>query len=313
MQARNSTMVASDGTAIAVYAWLPVRAPKAVIQIAHGLAEHAGRYARLAADLNAVGYAVYANDHRGHGLTAAAQADLGLLALRDGWRKCISDLHEFNCRIAANHPGVPVILLGHSMGATLALQFISDHGDSLAGVVLSGASGQPTPMAAAGRLIARMERLRLGSQGHSRIVHALTFGAFNKPFAPARTEFDWLSRDSAEVDKYVADPWCGFPCSVQLWIDLLDGWTAASSLASFRRIPKDLPVYVISGKDDLVSAGCKQLEPMLKALEAAGLQDVQHKFYSGARHEIFNETNRDEVTRDLITWLDRVAPANKNS
>ena len=299
-------MTASDGTTIACYSWLPSGVPRAVVQIAHGLAEHAGRYARLAQALNAAGYAVYANDHRGHGRTASSERELGWFAPRDGWSKCISDLNEFNQKIAVQHPGVPVVLLGHSMGATLALDFVTRHGDSLAAVVLSGASGQPTAFAAVGKLIARMERVRIGAHGHSALVHSLTFGTFNKGFAPARTEFDWLSRDSAEVDKYVADPLCGFSSSVQLWIDLLDGWTAASTPQSLSRIPKELPMYVISGAKDPVGANCRQVEAMLKAFDDAGLRRHEHKFYPEARHEVFNETNRDEVTRDLVTWLDCV-------
>jgi len=305
MPTSNFSMTAPDGTTIACYSWLPPGPPKAVVQIAHGLAEHAGRYERLAQALNAHGYIVYANDHRGHGRTASSKRELGWFARRDGWSKCVGDLYELNRKIAAQHPGLSVVLLGHSMGATLALQFISRHGDSLAGVALSGASGQPTAFAAVGKLIARMERMRVGAQGHSALVHSLSFGAFNKRFAPARTEFDWLSRDPAEVDKYIADPICGFRCSVQLWIDLLAGWTAASSPKSLGRIPKELPIYVLSGGNDPVGANCRQVEAMLRAFAAAGLRWCEHKFYPEARHEIFNETNRDEVTRDLLAWLDR--------
>jgi alpha-beta hydrolase superfamily lysophospholipase len=157
-------------------------------------------------------------------------------------------------------------------------------------------------LASIGRLITRFERLRLGCQGRSKLANALSFEAFNKQFAPCRTAFDWLSRDPAEVDKYVADPLCGFPATVQLWIDLLDGWRAASRPQHRARISKTLPIYVISGGRDPVSGNTKQLEPMLKAYRDAGL-NVQDRFYPEARHEVFNETNREEVTRDLIEWL----------
>jgi alpha-beta hydrolase superfamily lysophospholipase len=300
---------APDGVELHVYRWLPAGAPKAVVQIAHGLAEHGARYARLAEALTGAGYAVYANDHRGHGHTAKTPAQLGFFAERDGWRKCLDDLWLLNRHIATVHPGAPVLLLGHSMGSTMAQQFITEHGDSIAGVVLSGPNGQPTGMASIGRLITRVERLRLGGRGHSALVGNLTFGAFNKRFAPARTEFDWLSRDPAEVDKYVADPLCGFPASVQLWIELLGAWAEISRPASYERIPKDLPVYVMAGKRDPVSEGARQIEPMLAAFRAARLKNVERRIYADARHELFNETNRDEVTRDLIEWLDRVAIA----
>lgn len=295
-------MAAEDGTQIFIYRWLP-GAPKAAVQIIHGLAEHAGRYRRLAAALNAAGYAVYASDHRGHGRTARTPEDLGFLGEQDGWCKCLDDLWKVNRRIVLEHPGIPVFVLGHSMGATMAMQFAAEHGDGLGGVALSGASGKPTALAAAGRLITRIERLRVGRRGKSKLVQSLSFDAFNKRFEPARTRFDWLSRDPAEVDKYVADPLCGFPASVQLWIDLLDGWTRASSKANCRLIPKGLPIYFISGTHDPVSAGTRMLEPLLKEWRAAGL-NVEHRFYPKARHEVFNETNREEVTRDLIEWLE---------
>lgn len=300
------TLRTADGTELFVYRWLPPGPCKAVVQIAHGLAEHAGRYARLAEALNAAGYAVYANDHRGHGRTCKNKDDLGFFAEHDGWRLCVDDLWMLNRHIATQHPGVPLVLLGHSMGATLAEQFIGEHGDALAGVVLSSSGGQPTLLASVGRLIMRIERWRVGPRRRSRLAQALTFEAFNKQFAPTRTAFDWLSRDPAEVDKYVADPLCGFSASVQLWIDLIEGARAASNIANVARIPKTLPIYIIAGGRDPVSGKTKQLQPMLAAYKAAGIRNVQHRFYPEAHHELFNETNRDEVTKDVVEWVDGV-------
>jgi alpha-beta hydrolase superfamily lysophospholipase len=307
------TLTTPDGVALFTYCWLPNGRPKAVVQIAHGLAEHAARYARLAAALNAAGYAVYANDHRGHGRTVKSAGDLGFFAERDGWRKCVGDLWQLNRHIAAAHPGLPIVLLGHSMGSTLAEQFMGDpdHGDALAGVVLSGANGKPTLLAKIGGVITWAERARLGARGKSKLVQSLTFDAFNKNFAPARTAFDWLSRDPAEVDKYVADPLCGFPATVQLWIDLLEGWAAVSCAAHRNRVPKALPLYLISGGRDPVSGNTRQLEPWMAEYRAAGVVNMTHKFYPDARHELFNEINRDEVTADLIGWLDQVVAREK--
>jgi alpha-beta hydrolase superfamily lysophospholipase len=300
------TLPAADGVTLFVYRWLPAAPPKAVVQIAHGLAEHAGRYARLAAALNAAGYAVYAGDHRGHGRTARTSAELGIFADSGGWRKCQDDLWQLNRRIAADLPGLPIVLIGHSMGSFMVQQFICEHGDALAGAVLSASNGKPAPLAAAGRLIARIERLRLGRLGKSALIHALAFSALNKPFAPARTPFDWLSRDAAEVDKYIADPRCGFQAAVQLWIDLLDALAAIADRARQARIPQGLPILVIAGMRDPVSQNTKGLAQLLAAYRAAGLARVAHRFYPEARHELFNEVNRDEVTRDTIAWLDGV-------
>lgn len=306
MQASTFTLTAPDGVAVFVYRWLPPAPAKAVVQIAHGLAEHAGRYARLAAALTGAGYAVYAGDHRGHGRTAQSREDLGFFAAQGGWRASIDDLWRLNRHVAAAHPGLPIGLLGHSMGSFMVQHFIAEHGEVLAGAVLSGSDGKPPLLAAAGRLVARVERWRLGARGRSALIHAFSFGAFNKPFAPARTPMDWLSRDEAEVDKYLADPLCGFRATVQLWIDLLDALAAIAKPEGQISIPKHLPIYVIAGTDDPVNAKTKGLERLLAAYRAAGLTRVTHRFYPGARHELFNEVNRDEVTRDLVAWLDGV-------
>jgi alpha-beta hydrolase superfamily lysophospholipase len=303
MQASTFTLTTPDGVSLFVYRWLPDAPPKAVVQIAHGLAEHAARYARVAEALARAGYAVYADDHRGHGRTARTPAELGLFAERGGWKKCIDDLWLLNRRIATDHPGVPIVLLGHSLGSFMAQYFISEHGDALAGAVLSASNGKPPPIAPIGLVLARLERLRLGQRGHSPLMQALFFGAFNKPFKPARTAFDWLSRDPAEVDKYIADPLCGFESTVQLYIDLLEGLRETAKPSRQARIPKDLPIYIFNGSRDPVSDNIGQL---IGAYRAAGIKPVFHEVYPDGRHESLNETNRDAVTRDLIAWLDGV-------
>ena len=289
-----------------VYDWSAPSAPKAVVQIAHGLAEHAGRYARLAAALNAAGYAVYANDHRGHGQTTPASDDLGFFAAREGWRKCVDDLWLLNRRIAVDHPSLPIILLGHSMGSFMAQQFAIEHGAALAGLVLVGSDGKPNLLAQIGRLIARLERWRLGPRGRSALIQSLSFGGFNKPFVPARTPSDWISRDTTEVDAYMADPLCGFRPTVQLWIDLLDALGGVAQPARQMHIPKRLPIYLISGMRDSVSANARGVKQLLSAYRAVGLERVTSHFYPEARHSLFHEINRDEVTNDLIAWLDGV-------
>lgn len=307
MAASTFTLAAPDGTALFVHRWLPDAPPRGVVQIVHGLAEHGARYARVAAALNAAGYGVYAADLRGHGQTARSADDLGFFAAADGWARMVEDVWQLERRIAADHPGLPIVLLGHSMGSFVAQQLAAEHGEAFAGVVLSATNGKPAALASLGRLVARVERLRLGAHGRSALIDGMTFGAFNKRFQPTRTAFDWLSRDPAEVDKYVADPRCGFPATVQLWIDLLDALPKITDPARQARIPKRLPIWVIAGTRDPVSDDTKGILQLLAAYRAAGLERVEHRFYEGARHEILNETNRDEVTANLIGWLDRVA------
>jgi alpha-beta hydrolase superfamily lysophospholipase len=291
-----------DGQSLLARRWLPEGRPRASVQIAHGLAEHSARYARLAGALNAAGYAAYANDHRGHG-PKAAPADLGHFGDEGGWGKVVGDLWTMNRLIAKEQPGLPIIFLGHSLGSFLGQDFVAEHSDALAGAVFSGSNGKPPAIATLGRLIARAERLRLGKRGSSRIIDSMWFGAFNKPFAPARTPFDWLSRDAKEVDAYVADPYCGFPFTNQLAIDVLDALPRLLAPARLARIRKDLPIYVFSGERDPVGANIKGL---IDDLKGAGFTRVTTRIYPDARHETLNETSRDEVTHDLIAWLDGV-------
>ena len=297
------TLETPDGVSLFTYCWLPDAAPQAVVQIVHGLAEHAGRYARLAAALSNRGYAVYANDLRGHGRTAKTAADLGFLAEHDGWNKCVGDLWQLNRQIAARHPGLPIVLFGHSMGSFLAQQLIIARGEGFAGAVLSGSNGRRPVLAAIALGLARLERLRLGSRGRSALLHAAFFASFNRPFRPARTLFDWLSRDPVEVDKYIADPLCGFGSTTQLYIDLLEALGEMATPARQTQIPKQLPVYIFNGARDPVATNIGRL---VAAYQSAGLKNVTYKAYPDGRHESLNEINRDEVTRDLITWLDRV-------
>jgi len=294
------TFACADGEKLLARRWLTEQPPKAVAQIAHGLAEHSARYRRLAEALNAAGYAVYAFDLRGHG-PQCAPIDLGHFADDDGWAKCVHDFWTFSQLIAAEQPGLPIVFLGHSMGSLLGRQLVAEHSRALAGAVFSGSSGKPPPIATLGRLIARIERLRLGKRGRSVLLNQMMFGDFNKPFKPARTDFDWLSRDEAEVDAYVADPFCGFPFTTELAVGLLDALPHLTSRASLAPIRKDLPIYVFSGERDPVGANIRSF---IADLEAAGFMKLTTRIYDGARHETLNETNRDEVTGDLIAWLD---------
>jgi alpha-beta hydrolase superfamily lysophospholipase len=246
---------------------------------------------------------VYANDHRGHGKTARHETELGWIG-PDGFRLAVSDLKELLAHEKAEHPGLPRFVLGHSMGSFFTQELAIESGEELSGAILSASSGKPNLLASAGRLVARAERVRLGARRPSALLTRLSFDAFNKVFAPNRTAFDWLSRDPAEVDAYVADPRCGFPVSTQLWVDLLDGTANIARPERQARIPKALPVFIIAGAEDPVSDRTKGLRQLLAAYARAGLRDVTHRFYEGARHEVLNETNRDEVTADIAAWLE---------
>jgi len=303
MQLEELWIGASDGSQLFVRRWHGDTAPRAVLMIAHGMAEHGARYARLAAQLVAAGHEVYALDQRGHGRTAE-RGVLGHYADADGWNKVVGDLATLNHHIRQQHPQTPIFLLGHSMGSYIGQAYLMQHSCSLQGAILSGSNCQPLALYKLASLIARGERWRLGPLGRSRLLDRLSFGSFNQAFKPNRTAFDWLSRDPAEVDQYIADPLCGFICTTQLWCDLLAGLQQITPVRNLAQIDSALPLLVIGGDRDPVSQG-KRLVDLANALRAAGLKEVELKLYPEARHELFNESNRDEVTTHLRDWLER--------
>ena len=294
-----------SGSSVALYAWpLPQRPIKAAVQIAHGLSEHAGRYDRLAQDLVQAGYAVYASDHRGHGHSTRTPTEYGHFGARDGFERVIEDMYAVNRRIAERHPDLPRVLFAHSFGSFVAQHYLGRYGDSVAAVVLSGTDyGSGSLLRVALGVIA-LERARLGPTNRSALIQKLTFGGYNKAFQPARTDFDWLSRDSAEVDKYVADPLSGFAMTTQAWMDLIRGLRGVEDPALHARIPKQLPIYLFAGALDPVGRAGKGPRALAKAYERAGLSKVTLKLYPGGRHEMINEVNRAEVVQDLVAWLD---------
>ncbi len=303
MQQRSFWLDSSDGVPLYVNHWHTQQAPRAVVMLAHGMAEHSGRYARLGEALVAAGLELYALDHRGHGQTAQ-HGLLGHFADENGLNHVVGDLCELNHHIRHQHPQTPIILLGHSMGSFISTAYLMHHSSSVQGAILSGSNYGKQGTYHAAALVARFERWRQGATGRSSLIDWLSFGAFNKAFAPARTPFDWLSRDNAEVDRYIADPLCGFRCTNQLWLDLLEGLQRITAPASLKQIAPQLPILIIGGDHDPVSRG-NGLQRLADALRQAGHSRTTLKIYSQARHETLNETNRDEVTRDLIDWLEQ--------
>jgi alpha-beta hydrolase superfamily lysophospholipase len=296
----------AGGTHAWVRCWRPDSAAKATVQIIHGMAEHSARYERLAAALTAHGYAVYAHDLPGHGPRAETR---GHFADRRGWRLAVSSIRDVQRLAQRDQAAKPLFMLGHSMGSFLLQHFIADSGSSLAGAVFSATSGDLGALRRVGLGLIRLEAALYGRRHPSALGEALSFKDFNRKFQPSRTKFDWLSRDTAEVDKYVADPHCGFRCSTGLWIDLLDAGGKLTAPNRLRRIPKTLPVLMISGAEDPVSKGHYGPRALERHYLQVGLRDVAVKVYPGARHELFNDTCRDEVTADLLAWLENHLPA----
>jgi len=300
--AERQSLLAGDGRRILIDIWRPEQ-PIAFIHLLHGLGEHPARYERFAAYCNQRKIAVAAHNHRGHGENCTPD-ELGHIADKDGWSKLISDTALAHEAVVQRIPGVPRVLLGHSMGSYIAQSFLIRGDAQVSALILSGSALNSSLQLSAGHWLAAIECLRGGGKNRSKLLNAMGFGSFNKPFAPNRTAFDWLSRDQEEVDKYLADPLCGADSSSRLWFDLTGGLLSVRCARALRKIPADLPILITGGGDDPVG-GEKQLTRLAQKYQKTGHANATLKIYPQARHEMFNETNRDEFSHDLTQWLSK--------
>jgi alpha-beta hydrolase superfamily lysophospholipase len=300
MQTTTSMFAVPDGTRLFLRRWLPDtpaaggRDVLGVVEIAHGMGEHSARYARLAEALTRAGWATYAHDQRGHGRTALGEVGSGasgMGALGDlgpaGWDGLVGDLVSLDEHLRTEHPGVPLVLLGHSMGSFAAQQFALDHSRDIDGLVLSGTTAVD--------VAASVLDPDAGSD----------LAALNAGFEPARTDFDWLSRDEAEVDLYVADPLCGFGLDPAGTRSLIAAAPRLADPAALAGIRSDLPIYLVAGSADPLNLELALLGMVVERYQAAGVTDITTDYRDGARHEVFNETNRDEITAHVLAWLER--------
>ncbi|MEM7279100.1 MAG: alpha/beta fold hydrolase [Pseudomonadota bacterium] len=290
---------AEDGHDIPLQVWRPEGAPTHILQILHGLGEHSDRYARFAKAANERGIAVYCHDHRGHGEHAD---QLGYFAAKNGWGLLVADALAVFRHVEAEHSGVPIILLGHSMGSYIAQSFLIRHSPSIAALILSSSTWPSRAKLFFGSILAHIESWRLDRHRHSPLLDKLGFGDFNKPFQPARTELDWLSRDDAEVDRYIEDPLCGGPYTTGLWLDLTSGLKEIASDAALRRIDASLPILITGGAADPIG-GDKGMTKLLLHYAQTGHQRLKVKIYPEGRHEMLNDSVRDQVTSDWLDWI----------
>lgn len=278
--------------------------PRGVVQIAHGIAEHIERYDDFARFLAENGFVVFGNDHLGHGKSVNSVDELGFFAENGGWEIAVGDMHTLHETAAAEFPGLPYFLFGHSMGSFLSRTYIIRYRGGLDGVILSGTGQQPRALVLAAKAIGSLEIKRHGATYKSRMLNDLAFGSYNKGFETPRTVSDWLSRDVEVVDKYMADPLCGFIPSAGLFYDMMCGIEFISKMRNVRRMNNLLPVYFMSGDADPVGENGKGVMRAYKSFLQAGMENVSLKLYHGGRHEMLNETNRDEVCSDILAWLE---------
>lgn len=303
MQSKPFSFEGSGGVRLYADHWLPDGEVRGVVQIVHGMAEHGSRYEHVAQAQTGAGFVVYAQHLRGHGKSAASEALKGHFADSNGWDKVLEDVHQVNRLARQQFPDVPLAVLGHSMGSFITQEYLIRHGETVNGAALSASDDNPGALRYAGMLVAWLERLRLGKTGRSELLRKLTFGAFNKPFEPGRTEFDWISSDTDAVDRYLADPGCGYLCSTQLWLELFTALGETAKQSRRRSLPKDLPIYLIAGDQDPACRNAVGTRALAAAYRNAGLRDVELRVYAGGRHEMFNEINQRQVIDDLVTWL----------
>jgi alpha-beta hydrolase superfamily lysophospholipase len=302
-----------DGTRLFVYRWTPEQPPEALLHIVHGMAEHALRYGRLAEKLARAGIEVWAADQRGHGRTA----DLGVnkpgsgglaghCADDDGFARVRADVHGLNREIRSARPGIPLFLMGHSWGSFIVQNYIEEYPQpDINGCILSGTRGPAGfKMRAAMPLLALLAAL-CGQRRGSPLARAVADGPYNRPFRPNRTAFDWLSRDESEVDAYVRDPLSGNLCSAGFYRDLARGLRRIHEAEAMAKINHYLPVYIFSGSNDPVGDMGASPTALVNAYRSLGIKDLEFVLYPGARHETLNETNREEVMDNLLSWIQR--------
>jgi alpha-beta hydrolase superfamily lysophospholipase len=287
MDTREFHFDGADGRKLFCYRWASRKPARGVLQVAHGMGEHALRYLEPLTPIIESGIVVYANDHRGHGRTAANKDELGDFGPR-GFPALADDMAILSKRIRSENPGLKIVLLGHSMGSFALQVYLLDHSSLIDGAVLSGS--------AAGDLLAA---------GLGQRASLDTIGGDSAP----RTPFDWLSRDEAEVDKYIADPLCGFTAKDASRASMFAAMARAADVEHMKSIRGDLPLYLFAGDKDPVNGNLAWLKPLAQRYREAGVKDVREQYYPDGRHEMLNETNRAEVVRNLAGWIDGVIAA----
>lgn len=278
---------------------------KGIVQLSHGMAENSSRYEDFAEVLVAEGYIVYANDHRGHGKTAKTLENLGYLGDNEGFYWLVEDMYELSHIIKKENNELPLFIFGHSMGSFLTQRYIQIHGDEINGAILSGTNGKQGIILDLAIYIAKQEINKNGRKAKSDKLNKMSFGSYNNFFKGARTEFDWLSRDKEQVDKYINDPFCGTVFSAGFFYDFLSGLKEIERNSNIANIPKKLPIYIFSGAEDPVGKNTKGVMKLIKTYKKFELENVTYKFYEEGRHEMLNEINKEEVMEDVVNWLNK--------
>lgn len=295
----------ADGkTTVHACIWRPQGQCKAVVQIVHGMAEYAARYAPFAEFLAGNGYLVCADDHLGHGKSVIDESKLGYFTKGKSNDVVLTDIYALTKKVSEENKGVPYFILGHSMGSFFTRKFITLHGDMLAGAVIMGSGFQPAAATGTAKLLTRLIALFKGWDYRSKFIDNLAFGSYGKKFRPLRTQFDWLSLNPANVDAYIADPLCGVPFTCSGFYGLFSIVGTACKGKTIKSTPKGLPLYLVAGSDDPVGNYSKGVIKLYDKLGKAGVKDVSMTIYNGGRHEILNDDCAPQVMKDILDFFE---------
>ena len=277
---------------------------RCVLQVVHGMAEYAERYEEFAAFLVERGFVVTGDDHLGHGKSVGQGGKQGYFCEQDPATVLVRDVHRLKKLTEELYPGVPYVLMGHSMGSFITRNYLCRYGTGISGAVIMGTGMQPKAVLDMARLVAGIQKLFCGSGHVSRLLDRLAFGGYGRGITDRRTAFDWLSRDRERVDRYIADPMCGFTFTVNGFGALFELVLRLYSPENLAAVPRELPVFMVSGDADPVGDYGKGVRRAYDSLVAAGLTDIRLKLYPGGRHELLNETNRSQEMQDICRWVE---------
>lgn len=302
---REFMYASSDGrTKIHAVEWSPEDGKvQGVLQIVHGMVEFIERYKEFAEFMTERGFVVVGNDHLGHGASVVSKEEYGFFAEKHGNLAVLKDIHHLRQHTAQRYPDTPYFMLGHSMGSFLLRQYLCLHGEGLAGAVVMGTGSQPMTVLIMGCCLCSLMAFFRGWHYRSSMVDNMAFGGYNRHFEPARTEKDWLTKEEAVVDQYLADERCTFRFTLNGYYNLFTSIARASRLGNLKRMPKELPVFFVAGRDDPVGDFGKGVEQVWARFQEVGMSDVTWIIYGNDRHEILNETDRETVYQDLYAWV----------
>ena len=311
MTAESEWLTMSDGNQNMIHKWLPDGEVRGVVVLSHGMAEHALRYDRFGNLLAERGIALYAEDHRGHGQTAKLAEEkgtglFGYLAPKNGFFRVVEDIHEEIEEAKKRHPGKKVLLFGHSFGSFISQCFLETYGSTIDACILCGSAGPRPALMKSAKVVGSVVKAFSNPKKPSKFLDNLAFGAYNKQYENPRTAFDWLSRDTEQVDKYIADAWCGFTCTTGFFCDMFAGLCYIHTKEHMAQIPKELPVHIIAGTKDPVGNNGESVKKLYDTYCANGMKNVDLKLWEDCRHELLNETNKEEIEADILAFADRI-------